>query len=314
VAQPLTKRAEFLLALTRALEQVAEGDYTVRIETGGEEEFEAVAAAFNAMQNRLRDTVSSLELAVRNLHVKQRELVEAEKLASLGRVVAGVAHEINNPLAVINEKAGLLEDLLVIRDDLPSRGEYIALIGGINAQVDRCRGITHRLLGYARRVDLTLEPIDINRMVEEVRGFLEQTIREKQAAVRLDLAPGLPVALSDRIQVEEVLVNLVKNAVQAVPHGGAVVVTTELADHSTLAVTVRDGGPGIPPENIDRLFEPFFTTKEKGVGTGLGLFISHGIMKRLGGSISVQSAPGKGTAFRVELPLRYCVVVEDPGV
>jgi two-component system NtrC family sensor kinase len=304
----MTTRREFLIALTSALEQVAEGDYSIRLDIGGEEEFEPVAAAFNAMQVRLRDTVSSLELAIKNLHQKQRELVEAEKLASLGRVAAGVAHEINNPLAVMNEKAGLLQDLLGLAVECPGKEEYLALVRGISIQVRRCGAITHTLLGYVRRVDLTVEPFDVNHCVREVAEDLEHLSREKGVTVGLELGVELPVVRSDKIQLEQVVLNLVKNAIEAVPPGGAVRVATAPGTEGTALITVSDDGPGISPAHLAHLFEPFFTTKEKGQGTGLGLFISRGIMKRLGGDLQVASTPGKGTVFTVAVPLRYGVL------
>jgi len=308
---PLTKRAEFIRALSMALARVADGDYGVRIDTGGDEEFEAVADAFAAMQVRLRDTVSSLELAVRNLHEKQRALVEAEKLASLGRVAAGIAHEINNPLAVMAEQAGLLEDLLRLRQEAPGRPEYLRLVAGILEQVRRCRSITHRLLGYARRADLAAEEVDLNALARDVREYVGLASGDRGARVDLELAPGLPPVVTDRVQLEEVLVNLLRNAVQAVSPGtGRVALATGLADAGTARISVRDDGPGIPAELLPRIFEPFFTTKERGKGTGLGLFISHGIVKRLGGTIAVESGRGRGTAFTVCLPLRACALGE----
>ncbi len=306
VAKP-TQDAEFLLALRRALERVADGDWEATLETGGAGELAPVAAAFDAMRDRLRETVRSLELAVQNLHDKQRELVESEKLASLGRVAAGVAHEINNPLAVMSEKAGLLQDLLVLRDDPPARGEYLALVEGVLGQVKRCRSITHRLLGYARRHELAIEAVDVNALVHEAVEYLRLPIAERRVGVEIEPARDLPPAWTDRVQLEEVLVNLLRNAVQAAPApGGRVAVATAAGAGGTIEVAVRDDGPGIATEHLPRIFEPFFTTKGRGKGTGLGLFISHGIMRRLGGAIAVESEPGRGATFRVRVPLRSC--------
>jgi two-component system NtrC family sensor kinase len=247
----------------------------------------------------------SLELAVENLHDKQEQLVEVEKLASLGRVAAGVAHEINNPLAVINEKAGLLQDFLEVSGEFKNRERFGPLLGGIVDSVKRCRTITHRLLGFARRVEVTVEPIELNAEVQRVREYLETDIAAKSVRLRLDLAADLPTAHTDRVELEQVLVNILKNAIDAVREGGDVAIATRAKNQRWLQVVIADNGPGIPPDQLKRLFEPFFTTKEKGKGTGLGLFVSRGIMKKLGGKILVESAVGVGTNFTLELPVRH---------
>lgn len=226
--------------------------------------------------------------------------MEAEKLALLGRVTAGVAHEINNPLAVMNEKAGLLQDLLGIAGDVAEKEQYLKLVEGILAQVQRCRIITHTLLGYARRVDLTIEPLRLNQLVLEARENLAHLGREKDVVIRPDLDADLPVIPSDKVQLEQVIVNLVRNAIEAVPPRGEVVVKTAVTDHRTAVIVVSDNGPGISPELRSHLFEPFFTTREKGEGTGLGLYISLGIMKRLGGRCSWRASRVRGRVSRLK--------------
>jgi C4-dicarboxylate-specific signal transduction histidine kinase len=302
-----------LSELETAMHRVAEGDFSAGISPGDNAEIASLAGSFDLMKWRLRDTLSSLELAVANLHEKQEQLVEAEKLASLGRVAAGVAHEINNPLAVINEKAGLLQDLLETSGPFPGRERFASLIEGITASVRRCRTITHRLLGYARRPDLTLEPLDLNQEVRQVQEYLTSDLAAKRAYLDLALEAELPPVRSDRVQFEQVLLNVVKNAIDAIPEGGLIQVTTGRCDHRALRVTVRDNGPGIPAEQLKHLFEPFFTTKEKGRGTGLGLFVSRGIMKKLGGRILVESEPGRGTTLVLELPLGRGLLEEASG-
>jgi two-component system NtrC family sensor kinase len=295
-----------LRQLEEAMHRVAEGDFGVAAPGPTHDaEIASLAASFTQMRDRLKDTMISLELAVENLHDKQEQLVEVEKLASLGRVAAGVAHEINNPLAVINEKAGLLQDFLAISGEFRNRERFGPLLEGIADSVKRCRAITHRLLGFARRTEVTVEPVDLNAEVRRVCEYLEGDRAEK--AVRLEpiLAEGLPLAHTDRIEFEQVLVNIVKNAIDAVPRGGRIGITTRAKNQRWLQVVVADNGPGIPPEQLKRLFEPFFTTKEKGKGTGLGLFVSRGIMKKLGGRILVESAVGIGTNFTLELPVRH---------
>ena len=295
-----------LRRLEEAMHRVAEGDFSAAAPGPTHDaEIASLAASFTQMRDRLKDAMISLELAVENLHDKQEQLVEVEKLASLGRVAAGVAHEMNNPLAVINEKAGLLQDYLAVSGEFSNRERFGTLLGGIVDSVRRCRAITHRLLGFARRTEVTVEPIDLNAEVRRVCEYLEGDRAEKEARLEPLLAAGLPPAHTDRIEFEQVLVNIVKNAIDAVPRRGRVAITTRAKNQRWLQVVVADNGPGIPADQLRRLFEPFFTTKEKGKGTGLGLFVSRGIMKKLGGRILVESAVGVGTNFTLELPVRH---------
>ncbi len=307
VAHRLARRISApLRRLEEAMHRVAEGDFSVAAPGPTHDaELRSLAASFSQMRDRLKDTMISLELAVENLHDKQEQLVEVEKLASLGRVAAGVAHEINNPLAIINEKAGLLQDYLEVSGEFKNRERFGALLAGIVDSVKRCRTITHRLLGFARRVEVTVEPLELNEVVLRVGEYLEGDRLERNVRLFLQLAEGLPTVYTDRVEFEQVLVNLLKNAIDAVAPGGRVGVSTHAKNQRWLQVVIADNGPGIPPEQLKRLFEPFFTTKEKGKGTGLGLFVSRGIMKKLGGRILVESSVGIGTNFTVELPVRH---------
>ena len=289
--------------LEKVTKKIAMGDFSEMIEVTGRDEITSLEISFNQMENRLKDTLISLELAIKNLHEKQEELVEAEKLASLGRIAAGVAHEINNPLAIVNEKAGLMQDILEMSGDFQSREKFLNLIGGIVGSVSRCRAITHRLLGFARRMDITIEAMDLNESVKEVKGFLEKEISLKNLGIEMNLFEGLPGINSDKGQLEQVFLNIMKNAVDAVEEGGLIVVSTGMKDETTARVSVKDNGPGIPKDKLSQIFEPFFTTKGREKGTGLGLFVSYGIMKKLGGSIIVESEVAMGTTFVIEIPV-----------
>ncbi len=225
------------------------------------------------------------------------------KLASIGRLAAGVAHEINNPLAIINEKAGLLKDLLMITEEAePCREKFLPIINSISGSVDRCRTITHRLLGFARRMDVRIEEIDLNDAINEVIGFLEREILYRDIRLDLRLSPNLPRIESDRGQLQQVFLNIVNNAIDAVDDEGHITIETAVADASHLKVLISDDGHGIPKEVLKHIFEPFYTTKEKGKGTGLGLSLSYGIIQRLGGNIEVDSVLNKGTTFTILLP------------
>lgn len=285
-------------------ERVASGDFSETLEVSGAREFGSLAEALNSMSLKLKETVSSLELAITNLHEKQGQLVEAEKLASLGRLAAGVAHEINNPLAIINEKAGLMQDLLVLTPDFEQKKNFHAQIEGITGSVNRCRTITHRLLGFARRIEITIEPMNLNDAIRETITFLKSDIFTKSARLELNLADDLPEVRSDKLQLEQVLLNLIKNAVDAISEGGQITVTTSRKDENTVQVFISDNGSGISKDQAKHVFEPFFTTKERDRGTGLGLFVSHAILRKLGCSIRLQSEPGRGTTFSIDVPLR----------
>jgi two-component system NtrC family sensor kinase len=229
----------------------------------------------------------------------------ASKLASVGRLAAGVAHEINNPLAIINEKAGLIKDILEVSGDSSQNKEkFLGLINGIFDSVNRCRTITHRLLGFSRRMEMSHDAIDVNDAVTEVAGFLEQEISFRNIRMELNLSKDLPKIVTDKGQIQQVFLNIINNAIDAVDEGGLIEVSSIIKDNQAVRVSIRDNGSGIPKDILKHIFEPFYTTKEKGKGTGLGLSISYGIMQRLGGTILVESEVDNGTTFIVELPLK----------
>jgi two-component system, NtrC family, sensor kinase len=229
----------------------------------------------------------------------------ASKLATVGRLAAGVAHEINNPLAIINEKAGLMKDILETSGDLQQHKEkFMALIGGIFDGVNRCRTITHRLLGFSRRMDISHDAIDINDVVKEVIGFLGKEIEYRDIRLELNLGKDLPNVVTDKGQVQQVFLNIINNAIDAVDKGGLIGISSYVKDKQFVRVAIKDNGSGIAKDKLKHIFEPFYTTKGKEKGTGLGLSISYGIMQRLGGAILVESEINEGTTFFIEIPVR----------
>jgi PAS domain S-box-containing protein len=237
------------------------------------------------------------------LRESEQLLLQAHKMEAIGRLAAGVAHEINNPLAIINEKAGLMKDFLELSADLEQNKErFLGLLNGIFENVDRCRTITHRLLGFSRRTGISNEVINVNNIISEVMEFLEKEILYRNIHLEINLKEDLLEVVSDKGQLQQVLLNIINNAIDAVEKGGLIEVFTDIKDENTIRVSVSDNGHGIPKEILEHIFEPFFTTKEKGKGTGLGLSISYGIMQKLGGTILVQSEINKGTTFTVEIP------------
>jgi two-component system NtrC family sensor kinase len=234
------------------------------------------------------------------------EIEHTSKLASIGRLAAGIAHEINNPLAIISAKTGLIMDLLELSGDFKYKEKIGSEIHGTANAVERCKVITHRLLGFARRMDVTLESISINNLMQEVLSFLDQEALYRGINVDLDLGESIPVIESDRGQLQQIFLNLVNNAIDAIGKDGKVTIKTKKLDQNSIQIDVVDNGKGIPQNIISHIFEPFFTTKEsiEKRGTGLGLFITYGIIKKLGGHISVQSTVGIGTTFSVILPIK----------
>jgi len=289
-----------LEGLTR---KIAAGDFSRRIAVRGDDELSSLGTSFNQMQDRIRDTLTTLEEANRELRESRAQLVEAEKLATLGRFSVGVAHEINNPLAIINEKAGLMKDYLERAADFRDKERFSALLAAIFAAVQRSRRITHRILEFAGTPGESPDAVDLNALVREATALLDKEMARKDIHLRLNLSEELPTVMTDRTQIRQVLAGILRNAIEAVGEGGAIDVSTGRKDTGTLQVSIEDNGRGIPEEVLKHIFEPFLlTSKETGKGMGLGLSIAYGIIKRLGGGILVRSELNKGTVFTVELP------------
>ena len=186
----------------------------------------------------------------------------------------------------------------------PKRDKLLGLVDSVLASVDRCSTITHRLLGFARHMDVADVTIDLYTLLREVLGFLAREAEHRNLDVSFPVPGAVPTIESDRGQLQQVFLNLLNNAFAAVSDGvGRIEITIEAVTEERVAVTIVDNGCGIPTENIERIFEPFFTTKE-GSGTGLGLSITYGIVRKLGGTIHVASEVGVGTRFTVVLPVR----------
>ena len=249
------------------------------------------------------------------LRKSEQMLLQAHKMEAIGRLAAGVGHEINNPLAIINEKAGLMNDLLSLSDDLvQNRDTFLHLVKGIFDNVDRCRKITHRLLGFSKKTDAAYKPMDLNVAVKEALEFADREIVHKSIVLKLDLGDALPEIVADKTQLQQVLLNIINNAIDAVERKGVISVSTARKDANTLQVSIRDNGSGIHDETLKHIFEPFFTTKSREKGTGLGLSISYGIIQKLGGTIHVSSDVNVGTTFVVEIPLKAEPHSESKGV
>ncbi|MBI4859124.1 MAG: response regulator [Candidatus Riflebacteria bacterium] len=235
---------------------------------------------------------------------KDVELGGGAKLASLGDLAAGIAHEINNPLAIIVEEAGWVEDLLddSVLKESENLEEFRRALTQIKTQGMRCKEITHNLLSFARRTATRAEAVQLNDLVREAVAMSERKVRGGQVKIEAHLAGNLPISHVSPSEMQQVLLNLINNAIDALQGpGGQIDVSTKL-DQGNLVIEVADDGQGIAKEHLPRIFDPFFTTKPVGKGTGLGLSICYGIVRKLGGSISVTSRVGVGTTFRITIP------------
>jgi signal transduction histidine kinase len=292
--------------LEEITKKIAMGDFSETIEVKGKDEIASLGMSFNQMEKTIRDSESALqnavEVAVENCNEKQAQLIATEKLAILGLFAAGVAHEINNPLAIINEKAGLMKDLLEMSEDFQHKTRFLNLLDAIFESINRCRTVTHRILGFARKTEISIEILDLNDIIKGVTVFLEKEILYKNIRLELNLKENLPEVRSDKGQLQQVFLNIIKNAIDAVDNGGLVAVSTDLKDENTVKASIKDNGHGISGEDMKHIFEPFFTTKGTGKGTGIGLSITYGIVKNLGGNILLESEGNKGTTFIVEIP------------
>jgi len=249
----------------------------------------------------LHDLTKVRELERRTL---EQQLTESEKLAAVGRLAAAVAHEINNPLEAIKNALYLLVTRMPADD--PNR----AFLEIANRETERVSAIIRQMLGFYRQTPLR-QPVDVNHLLREVSALLERQLRRHRVTLTLQLSPSLPLVLGSADQLKQVFLNLFLNAQEAMPEGGRLTVTTHLAKDGDrelllpggwIVVQVQDTGVGIPEEHQRHIFEPFFSTKREQKGTGLGLWVSMGIIQQHGGQMRVRSRPGRGTTFIIALP------------
>ena len=232
------------------------------------------------------------------------QLIHAGKLASLGELAAGIAHEINNPLAIVSSESGLIRDMLDPRFGMDATPDKIREeLDHIDEAVQRASNITKKLLSFSRKEQACLVSCNLNRLMDEVVGGLkEEELRIADVELARDYDPNLPDLLIDPDPLRQVFLNLINNAHDAIQGSGGITLSTQ-HDGNTVRVTVRDTGKGMTSEQMARIFLPFYTTKEVGKGTGLGLSISSSLVESMGGRIEVQSLPGAGSSFTVVLPI-----------
>jgi two-component system, NtrC family, sensor kinase len=304
--------------LDNAARRLASGNFDHPIPVRGDDEFGSLASSSNRMMVALKKSRSELEEWVHTLGQKVRERTEelrlaeaevarSEKLASIGQLAAGIAHELNNPLT------GVLTFTHLLRRKMPEGSQDAEDLDLVIRETKRCASIIRRLLDFARDKPPEKAAVDLNRLIEETVRFVERSAALQDIDIGTELDPQLPPLQVDADLIKQLLMNLLVNAQQAIADDGHIQVTSRLlpsrpaggdaAAGPVVEIAVSDTGCGIPEDNLERIFDPFFTSKEVGKGTGLGLSVSYGIVKSHGGQIEVESAVGHGSTFRVFLPV-----------
>jgi two-component system NtrC family sensor kinase len=250
--------------------------------------------------------VHRISMADQEKEMMDKQIIETGKLASIGSLAAGIAHEINNPVAIMVEEAGWIGDLLEEEEFHESENleEFERALKQIKTQGHRCKEITHKLLSFARKTDSRIQETQINDLVKELVALSEQRAKYSKIMIHTNLGNNLPITYLAQSEMQQILLNLINNSVDAMEKKGGELTITTYSEEDSIGIKVSDNGPGIPESNLSRIFEPFFTTKPVGKGTGLGLSICYGIIQKMGGQIEVESVIDSGTTFHIRLPVQ----------
>ncbi|HVU17172.1 MAG TPA: ATP-binding protein [Candidatus Didemnitutus sp.] len=287
-----------LVILRDNAEAVGRGDFTRRVEHISSDECGDLADAFNRMTTNLQVSRADLEKAVATLKTTQSQLIQSEKLSAVGQFVAGIAHELNNPLTSVIGFSELLQNM-----DLDAK--YKGHLDHIARAAIRCHKIVHSLLGFSRQKEPERKLVILHNVVDAVLEIVAYDMRTNNVAIERNYAPELPPVLGDAHQLQQVILNILSNARQAMENfrrDAKIVLSTGTSD-GMVWLRIKDNGPGMRPEVLSRIFDPFFTTKAQGKGTGLGLSLSYGIIQEHHGNIRAESEPGDGAQFVIELPI-----------
>jgi signal transduction histidine kinase len=248
--------------------------------------------------------VNSVYLTDRKRLMTLHQIEYASKLASIGRLAAGVAHEINNPLAIINEKAGLIRDIFQLKKMQENDPRLMKEVDSIISSVERCGTITKRLLNFARHMDVRIQDIELKELIEEVLGFLGKEAEYRCIDVTVQIPEDMPTLRTDRGKLQQIFLNIINNAFSAMEDGGQLTITAVREELDIISVAIKDTGCGISQTDLKQIYDPFFSTKKSKGGTGLGLSITYGLVREIGGRIDVQSQVDVGTSFILKLPWR----------
>ena len=292
--------------------RLASGNLEQPIPVRSDDEFGQLSASFNTMtaalknsRQELREWGNTLEQKVekrtKELRAAQAEAVRGEKLASVGLLAAGIAHELNNPLT------GILTFSHLIRQKMPDGSPDAEDLDLVIRETKRCAAIIRRLLDFAREKTPEKKFADLNQIIEDTARIVERPAHLRDIQISMELDPQLPRVWVDADLIKQVVMNILVNAQHAIEEKGAITVRTRRAAGDKVEISIIDTGCGIAEKDLQRIFDPFFTTKGVGKGTGLGLSVSHGIVQAHGGSIEVASTPGEGSTFRVYLPIEPAV-------
>lgn len=261
----------------------------------------AVIVIWRTLAHQLRKQIQREKAHVAQL---QMQLVEMGKLAAMGELSAAVAHEINNPLSIMMENSGWIQDLLDTEDlrTPETRAEIEDSLKTIITQGQRCREITQNLLNFAHKPENAPQIVDINAFLTDIIGYARQKTRHDQIKILDELSPHTGSVLASPAELQQVVLNLVNNAIDALKNSDGYVRIRSFADAQNVQIMIQDNGQGMDEQVLKHIFEPFFTTKPKGKGTGLGLSICRDLVEKFGGTITVHSELNKGTIFRIRLP------------
>ncbi len=257
---------------------------------------------------------------VGRIHTADRKRIEAlrhaeyaNKLASIGRLASGVAHEINNPLAIINQKTGLIMDLFTLQKEFSPDDRLLGLTKDILDAVTRCGTITRGLLDFARHMEPSIQPVNLKAVIGQVLTFLEKEAERRGISIRVDTRGVVQEVESDRGSLQQIFLNLFENAFAAMADGGQLKVMIHFTPEKKVEIMVSDNGVGIPENVIGQIFEPFYSSKDDHWGTGHGLSITYGLVKEISGDIRVKSTLGNGACFTLTLPLTI-EKIEEPVI
>lgn len=258
-------------------------------------------------RSRLQEAVTIIQRQYANLKASQEQVIQSEKMAVIGRLSASIAHEIRNPLGIMRSSAGL------VSEDLPPDHPSQQPLEFIREEIDRVSNLIGSLLVFAKPKDPLVGAVEVDRVVDRAVTFMQPEFRKRSIQVVRREGPGMPPVSADSDQIHQVILGLLVNAAQAMNDRGTLTLDTRLSDGAgKVVIEVTDDGPGIPPENQERVFEPFFTTKKE--GTGLGLSVARQIIESHGGEITVHPAPGRGATFRIQLPVHVAPPPPSPRV
>ncbi len=293
--------------LIQRIREIGRGRWEQRISASGQDEIASLAREFNSMSEELQRTYTNFLGEQAQKMKLERDLRHSERLASVGQLAAGLAHELGTPLNIISGRAEYLSRRPRSAEETKDNLEVI------RSQSDRIVGIMRRLLEFARRKEPNFRPVEVRALLENIHHMLEHQLHEKHIRVQCEAPPSLPLLHADPELLQQVFLNLYSNALHALSDGGVIRIGAQVSaatNHGPagpdgarrLRIIFEDNGTGIAREHLDRIFDPFFTTKDIGEGTGLGLSVTYGIIKDHGGDIRVESEPGRYTRFIIELP------------